>query len=73
MVFINQGKQVERLGTAETNWQPLTVQLNQNDNPIRSRFAAIFESENFNQLQNAIAYLPYSGLLKDALTIKNTR
>lgn len=69
---INQKEQVTRLGTAENNWQPINVILtHRNDNPIYSRFAAIFEAENEEQLRYAISCLPPSSLLQQAKELRN--
>jgi len=69
---INQKEQVIRSGTEENNWQPITVTLtHRNNNPIYSRFAAIFEAEDEVQLQDAISYLPPSNLLEEAKKLRN--
>jgi hypothetical protein len=67
---IERREQVIREGTAETNWQSIPVALTQNDDPIRSRFAAIFEAENNEQLSFAMESLPQSSLLDEALDIR---
>lgn len=40
---------------------------NPNQNPIRARFATIFEAENRNHLRDAITYLPNGALREEAL------
>ena len=47
------------------------VTLNENDDPIRSRFAAIFEAENYHQMQYSVSLLPPSTLLNRAVELRN--
>jgi hypothetical protein len=66
---IQDKKEVEREGTAATNYAPIKVQLNDNDNPILSRFKALFEANNIDAYNNAVNDLPNSTILTKAKEI----